>query len=459
MENLNGIFFYPGQLDNKINGSLIIEKNKPMVLKLHGTFKMMPKFQNNHEITIWGNLTDGRVVSLLNCDSGFDAKMHLFVSEEEFYVTIAVIGKHVLTDVEPTFYSVEAEINHLSDWIRFESYDIDWFARDIDRTVKFRHPSNIELFSTEYVSATILRTITLSHAPTSIKIEQKAKLLFQTRNLMSLNILWDKVASFRNLISLFIGERVEIKSMQFNSGQLNGIINKVSREYEPSLVFEDGGEFNSLKSHHQNLVDYNIIKDYLPAITKFWFDSAEKRIEPLGNILIYNLSYRKKFGEEDFISVCQLAEAYHRRVLAIAHEKKEEYEKEYYQPILECIKYLPNASKAKKLMKRLFKHAHEPTAANRLKQMFDDVEDYIGLTYHEKTTLTWAEEITACRNYLIHFDESGLKNKLPTVKMMAYTELLKKMMTIQLYRYLNLNDQVIKSLTNSQNFFLNGIIT
>jgi hypothetical protein len=315
-KSVAGILYY--NLAEKIKleliGNIITEKDP--ILSIFGEDNKRPEM-------IYGESSDGKKITLLNCHSGkssynFSSSFPL----TSFLCQYAIIGKHLISPEEKCFNKIKVLTPALPKWISsslvkqkigFEKDKITNFQLNIDQQSEVHSEFNI---SPDF-KFTMISGVSMTGQeifPDSVKISQLSFFHIENRN--------NKTTFFEllNLAGLFI----QFLSLATNSDQ-----------YPIEIFLQDFDDYtlsrrtkrlnqtevlliNHVKETKINSADflftYRDIKDDFESIIQKWYSSS-KLLAPIRHHLLDSIIQKTTFKSIDFLIVVQALEGYHTRFI------------------------------------------------------------------------------------------------------------------------------------------------
>jgi hypothetical protein len=254
----------------------------------------------------------------------------------------------------------------------------------------------------------------------------------------------EKLDSLSAIFSLLLGEEIKLYDYSMETIKLK----KGPRETGP-IDWEEYSRayFAGSDPEEKHFTTFNIhyseIKDEFPRILYNWMETVEPKLKPIINILLDSLKLKKEFNEADFLSVCQGVEAFHRIVLQDTKNLKAEFQTFLDKEILANI----NDENNKRWLKENLWSRYEPSAKSRLISLFIANPIFLVENFTKERAEIWTREIINSRNYLVHLDPDQKKKLVEPQKLVAYTNLLKKLLLIEILKYTGVTSVAIAPLS------------
>ena len=208
----------------------------------------------------------------------------------------------------------------------------------------------------------------------------------------------DYSGMLQDFITLATGKEVQASMM----------IGRLEREEQPGyndveVLFSTSGDLKLPDSLHPlkaNFVLADIVDDFSEVMNN-WFQHYEE-LEPVYN-LYFSVQYNSEmYLQNQFLSLTQAIETYHRREIGGQYLSNSEFE-EFYGELCEIIPDRFDESFQDHLEKGTFKYANDFSLRKRLSQLVSEQENILGkLPMDVEASVN---EIVNTRNYLTHYNE------------------------------------------------------
>lgn len=325
-----GIWYLPGQPEKSVVGILYYNKNEKIKLELIGNIleeenplSIFWSEENKRPEMIFGESSDGKNITLLNCYSGkssynFSSSFPL----TSFLCQYVIIGKHLISPNEKCFNKIKVLTPALPKWISsslvkqkigFEKDKISNFQLNIDNQSEVHSEFNISPdFKFTMISGVGMTGQEIF--PDSVKISQLSFFHIEKQNKKT------TLFEFLDLAGLFI---------QFLSLATN------SEQYPIEIFLQDFDDYNSSKktkrlnqtevllinsakeskiNRGDFLFSYRDIKDDFESIIQRWYSSS-RLLAPIRHHLLDSIIQKTTFKSIDFLIVVQALEGYHTRFI------------------------------------------------------------------------------------------------------------------------------------------------
>lgn len=444
MEIFKGEFFYPEFPDNLVSGILTVDESRNISLELFGSLNDFFGGKKTNSTTIHGNLFSGKKATLLSC-SNKNFEIRFGVAQlEQFRVKILLIGTHVLSEEEPTFNEITADIDHMAEWINITGSSLSFQNGFKNITFNYQLPENIEFFIKDDLTGTFFFRQIFPIQTRDFKLEEKTYFSISSSETKSLSVMISLIRDFRKLLSFFVGTKTRIKQLVLISpSETVELINPTSDKVhfqEIHLYFNDQDSALNRAGTDDFSVKYTDISNVFPQVISNWYNQNQEDLIPITNILLECLVDKPFFESNQFLTAFQGVEAFHRRFIQNTEALKVEH-KAY---ITSLMNFVDDAELAKKLKTQLY-YAYEMSAKQRFAEIIPRLKSIIPYVNDDQIEF-WIKEMVDSRNYLTHLDPAGIKKKASDRKLMHYTRLLTASLTLLTMNRIGIADE-----------FLNGI--
>ncbi|EMA41426.1 hypothetical protein C447_01190 [Halococcus hamelinensis 100A6] len=216
---------------------------------------------------------------------------------------------------------------------------------------------------------------------------------------MSYDTSFNYSRMLQDFITLATGKEVQSSMM----------IGRLERDERPGyddveILFSTSGDLKLPDSLHPlkaNFVLADITEDFSEVMNN-WFEHY-KELEPVYN-LYFSIQYNSEmYLQNQFLSLTQAIETYHRREIGGQYLSDDEFE-EFYDELCENIPDRFDESFQDHLERGTFRYANEYSLRKRLSQLVSEQENIFEELHMDIAASV--NEIVNTRNYLTHYDES-----------------------------------------------------
>ena len=321
---IKGYWFLPSEPDNRVAGTLYFSPNRKLTLELIGSFRdpvsyikaVAERVPKKQEI-ILGESSDGKEITLINCDSYGSLNFSSTFPLQNFNVQYCMQGIHLTNRNDEIFDNITVKIPYLTKWVNH--YDIKYavpfkdnrangFSLSFDRdnsnliSVQLDDEYELELEFTCSPPGT--------HYEEQLIIRQAYQLNIISKNLRSFWSLLSQTGKFKMFLTLGTLNTVGYQSISFHSPHKFQELNNGERIFHPiNLYFNQIEEWRPNVSAREFLFTHDLINQSFDAVIKKWF-SFDVLMAPILKHLIESIKEKNIFNTGDFLIVIQALEGY-----------------------------------------------------------------------------------------------------------------------------------------------------
>lgn len=383
-----GTWWIPNN-NNEIYGKLKFDAQNGAELKTIGHFKNEIDELDLKRYEIILGKTDKGPITLLN---SIENKSHVgYINKTNLYVKIILIGHLFEKKEDIKFKKVSFSFLNLDEWANLSgihkklgnNYPIFYFKRpqpisakvqDLKIHIRFLGYNKIDQFNAE--------------------IRQKTVFVIENINEIELNdFIFNLGSQIRNFLTLGIGKATvptDIQAWTLDDKDLKVYYrtNSFNKKYENIL---NRDMFFSL----DDIENFEII-------IKNWLIDYDK-LRPVYSAYFGTVTNSKMFLEQEFLSLIQALESYHRRMMGGAYMDKDDY-KPYAESLYSQISSDISSSHRSSLKNRI-KYGYEFSLRKRLKEIIEKYNSIASPIISNKEH--FIEDVVNTRNYFTHLDDNG----------------------------------------------------
>ena len=456
---LKGEWWLPATPERKVNGELSFSPDGPCELVLAGTLHDIPKgpWKGFSSPLIFGKTLDGKLCSVMDAhESSFHLHSSGFATTSFFYNQLA-LGHEFINPTETTFESAVVDLTDFSGWLHRDPFQND----------KRSHAASSPSVSISYKMPEIISV----HVPTlaaSLRFESSinTNIEYQKRTLRHVDFLrvkprqkqkleWylDVIFKFRMLLSLLVGEPVNIISIRLCTRlqKLPSLEPKPYRDYLDLFLRQVGKKRDKELLPPEIPFTYPAIKKDLRLVMNSWYRNADRMRTVYG--LHFGVRVNRGIPVEfQFLSLLQALESYHRE------KGRDKYMSDTrYLPLRDMlVNGIPSnvAPDFRAALKSKIRFGNEYSLRKRLELTIRSVPEAIVdlFTSGDKFFVT---RVVATRNYLTHRDESQKQDVMDFKGMFNASESLALLITYLLLSECGLRHELIVSVMQTHHTFKN----
>ncbi len=324
-----GYWYLPDCEDHQIAGILTFIANDSAILELIGDIDahdepLMAIFEQKSHSVIWGVNSDGKRITLLNCNLiGKHLNSSCRFPIMRYSVQFIITGKYVRSCDELAFNSCHVEIPALTPWCFPAAIKQSILFKDDKTTVKGLllaiDTEQIEqpIVSVDIESAKIelCRTIFYRGDLRCPKIEQSTSLAIKKPQKDHLGSFLHDIHIYEQFLSFAALSDVSASHIRLQDDDLYQQLDDGRKIYNKILLHyarKEHSKWNDKKIDF--LFGYDTIKDKYPSIIKKWYLESDD-IAPIRAHLIESIKKKSSFSSVDFLIVFQAIEGFMIRFL------------------------------------------------------------------------------------------------------------------------------------------------
>lgn len=401
-----GIWWLPDNPEKKVTGYLTFNLEDGLQLEVIGDFAEHDKPSlarlNDYDI-ILGLASDGKTITLTNC-MATSAKSALFSFPVlAFRAEIAFVGAHFQSGNEMLFKSVFIDYSYLNEWLSTSGFSLQFSSDFRDFKIEYSHPEKIEAAIDDECGISVVFSRTgpsLSKPGNKVSIKQNAHIKIEYTQDRSLDDYLTISGRLRDFLSLAVGRPifpVKITALaEANRRRLSD-----GQEYHPEIqiIFQMQHVPESSKTLNswEMLFTFHHIKDELERFLSNWFGKADI-LAPVYRLYFGTIYNPSRYLEDQFLSLTQAVESYHRRLT----ENQELPQEEHERRLAEIVDAVP--LEYREWLKGRLSYSNEPNLRKRLKMLLDRFSPILGNLVGNKGK--FINKVVTTRNYLTHYDPS-----------------------------------------------------
>lgn len=438
-----GIWWLPDKPKKRISGTLRFAPNEGAILDLTGSFKDIRDINKilKSEI-ILGISSNGKEITLYNCFETKSSFSFPGFPTSSFYADMVFIGAHFQKLENIKFKSISVHYLHLDEWANISGFDIQPPLPDREVVIKYKAPEPIKAsINDDYTIHIIIKAKnpTRSVVQKEVSITQKTYIQIKALEEKSFEEYMKVMNHIQNFLSLGVMEPVYPLIIEGTAEVCKTMI-KDKPYYPPIKIFY---RLTDISTVSKTLLPFNMlftfrdISDRFEGFLKNWFGKAEL-LEPVYDLYFGTLFNPRMYLQNQFLSLVQAIESYHRRIMKNYESPEEEHDKR----IEEILNTIPE--KNKEWLKSRLEYSNEPTLRSRLREIFDEYPEIVNNLIEDKGA--FIHKVVVTRNYLTHYDSSLRDQAAEREELYHITQKLKILLEVCLLAQLGFSFDDIKSL-------------
>lgn len=456
----NGLFWFPGDPDRKVSGTLRVSENGEATLEMMDSHLSAFRGMNDIDdpIRILG-ITNQSGVTLDEC--GFTSWNLGGLPQTTIRVGVVYWRVHYEEGDDIAFSKVEFSVEHLNKWLHTQpmrslemsddggeqsvayssGMSYRW-SRNEGMSVEYAPPKDVLIkllngmemrlcFSYRASSGAFESNIT---ATPYISLESQTE-----RHIDEFHSLVHKICAF---LSFSVDRAVALESMTGYSKELIGYRGDPTKQVPVEVYFDMSG--SSLPQSELRISDiflpYQTVEGQIDAILNRWLESYQiDEFEPSINLYSAILSQPDIYLDVKFLFFAQSLEVLHRRVSDETVMSDEEF-RCIRSAMLEAV-----PEKWKDHFCGRLNHANEPSLRRRLRMLLKDFSELYCI--NSKGRESFANKVVITRNYLTHYDKSLKSEAADDQGLFDLTRKLKSLLQLHFLQLIGLDKQTIAEIT------------
>jgi len=436
-----GVWFLPENPGNKIAGTLRFSPHEGAILELIGSFKGVENMLQltDHEI-ILGYC--GKMVTLYECrEIGFNIGTHA-VQRSNFRAKAVFLDAHFQKKDDVKFKRIEVHYSHLDEWVHITGFEI---IRPVDKkgiTVNYLLPDSIEMTEFEGWNMSIEIKAEGPRIPLSqreVAIKERTFIAIESQEEKSFEENFEMVEKIQNFLSLATMSPVRPEIFYGFTKACTVTIKDKTIYPAVEAVFRLAFPAETAKPlmPDEMLFNYSDIKEKTSTVLQNWLQKQEK-LKPIFDLYFSTMYNPHLYLENEFLSIVQAVESYHRRTMKNFDLPEDEHKKR----IDAILNVTPHGHK--EWLDNHLEYSNEPRLRKRLKELFKEVSDATGKFGKESESLV--QKTLDTRNYLTHYDEKLRIKAAMGQELYMLTFHLKMLLETAFLKELGMDKDTIKTL-------------
>lgn len=316
IRTLKGYWHLPSNPESEVAGIMTIDSDGKIVLELMGQFGDGFDSGVRHEDVIWGRCYDsqknGASVTLLDCTASYTMNFGLGFPLVRYSGCYALIGIHILSDMDPAFFRALVHIDALTSWCPSDTVRSVHREGEITVSVDTRRGEESVVSSVELDDDLVMKLkkgASYSSDQTKYSIERETMLEvlkegFSIRKIMSV------VHRFEEFLAFAILRPLEHSRIVLFSEQEVQVFDDEKKYYHPiELVIKSNSNIRPTEyKPHTFLFNYkDIVSDFKPMFLKYYTNPSIKQI---WSNMMASLEWSPLFTSNDFLIVAQAIDGF-----------------------------------------------------------------------------------------------------------------------------------------------------
>jgi hypothetical protein len=415
-------WWQPGKPDKVLPGVLVEEEERGWVLHLDGSFDepdlsalpksgqpvKFPRKRPDSLPVLIGRSSQGVLISLIDCqvlEWSHTLVPSLSRGSLKLWPAVLAHGVHFENAEDFRFLSLSVRYSHLDTWTGTSGFTVKPGTTFYPLEIQYAKPESVDctLSGGLKVSIEFSASGPTMPARTHLEITQQSWLTVTSTADLPFKKLLEHNMDLANLISLGVGEPLRPLEMSAscNAQDPSGATTLVSVELIHNR--KPIAPISREVSYFDMLFTLPNVRDRFGELIAAWFE-RDDAFRSLCALYFGTMRSPFMYVEHRFLNMFQGLESFDRRTSQLPAEKLQKHE-ERLNAILGSVSNV----KDRKWLKRVLRHSHEPSAADRIKHIVETLNASWLLTPND------IELSADFRNYYTHFDPKA-ETKLPPVE-------------------------------------------
>lgn len=407
-----GYWWLPENPDEKVGGIASFTPSDGVSLELFSTLNEDPDYMGSGNVFrpdfIHGVTTEGERITLKNCIRGsysMSSSQGFGVTSSSYQAISLLSGAHFTEQIN--FDRFRMQFPLLTKWAGVSGVNYSGSVLEGGKVsagdtfeITYEFPESITAALDDVELKLIFNADFNMGRVGGASIDEEAYFdIIPDSGKISYDEAIDYTRTLQDFITLSTGKEV----------QASTLIGRLEREDQPGyndveILFSTGSDLKLPDSLHPNKANFvlaDIIDDFSKVMDN-WFLHYEE-LEPVYNLYFSTQYNSEMYLQNQFLSLTQAIETYHRRELGGQYLSESEFE-EFYDDLCEMIPDQFDESFQDHLERGTFKYANEYSLRKRLSELVTEQKNILEeLPMDVEGSVN---EIVNTRNYLTHYDES-----------------------------------------------------
>jgi hypothetical protein len=423
-----GQWWLPNKPEESVSGTLRYSHNDGAVLELIGSFEdseemhKMPK-----PVVIVGNSSNGKDISLHGCFLIQARTSYPGFSTSSYFASTVFVGVHFPKTEDVRFRSMNVRFSHFDEWADLSGFKFD-HSEEEDVIIRYKRPNDIRVDISGDFTITITTRVML---PTFTRVQKKASVeqqmiaRIETVHETPIEGYHSIIQHLQNFLCLAVRGPVHVLNME---GETEANKMNDMAYYPPVGIFYRSPYISEAP---EALLGWDMLFTYQDICADFevllrnWFEKADV-LKPICGLYFGILNNPFQYLENQFLSLVQAAEAFHRRIYAGRYLPDSEYKDLVYTPLVNAI---PDVSQdfRKSLMDRLW-YGNEYSLRTRLGELLDKCGEIVPQLLGNRKE--FINKVLDTRNYLTHYDQELYKRAARGTGVVSLTKKLRILLEV-----------------------------
>lgn len=438
-----GLWWLPGNPEQKIPGQLTLTSNKEATLELEG------RFLSNRKVVTEGfglalllGQSRSERITLRNCYQSMPRTRFVAGSDVSYVSQISandvLIGTHFDTEEAIRFRKLSVHYTNLDEWVITENYYKikDKNERSAEFVIQYKRPQATQIRVDNHdisIGIAIFRDTSL----TQVNVTQKAWMDISFEQERPLDECFSFLYHIQNFLCLAMG--VPAYPLE--------IVGRTETKEKVQICRYIGKWAIEAKSVHRINMLFTLtdVQEQLESHLCNWIEKAEL-LKPVYDLFFGTLYNPYLYVQSRFLNLIQAIEAYHRRRYVGKYQPDEDYRKGLYQKLVAAIPSEVDNDFRQSLKDGKLYYANEYSLRKRLLELINMLTSDIRIWFlaYKNLKEDFVKKVCDTRNYLTHYDpESPPKAVLQSSELHKLSQQLQIILQLCLLKEMGFDSEVI----------------
>ena len=419
-------------------------------MELRGSFEDRGEIHKVlRQMVILGNSSDGKDISLHGCFLIQAQESYPGLLTCLYFASTVFVEVHFAKTEDVRFRSMKVRFSHFDEWVDISGFT-SIHSNYEDVIIKYKRPNDIRVDIGGNFSIAITTIVTPPALFTRVRkkadVEQKWIARIETVHEASFESFYSIIQHLQNFLCLAVRDPVHVLNIE---GETEA--NKIHdiSYYSPVGIFykspyiskasESSLGWDMLFTYHDISADFEVL-------LKSWFEKVDV-LKPICGLYFGMLSNPHLYVENQFISLVQAAEAFHRRILGGKYLPKSEYKELVFTPLVNMI---PDVNRdLQESLKSKLGYGNEYSLKTRLSELLDKSGDIVPQLIGNRKV--FIDKTVNTRNYLTHYDKKLYKRAAQGTELVSLIKKLRILLEVCLITQVGLDTNKAKDLFGRHN--------
>jgi hypothetical protein len=422
-----GQWWLPNEPENKIPGTLKYDHKQGAMLELIGSFEnRKDRYKDKKPLVILGTSSNGNKVSLHDCSLFSRQGIYQGFTTCSYFADMVFVGTHFHNTEDAKFRNINARYSCLDEWVDISGLSFT-HSKEEDVIIRYKKPDDIRVDIGGDFSIIITQVLHTEFARVQKKagVEQKWIVRIETVHEASFESFYSIIQHLQSFLCLAVREPVHVLDIE---GETEA--NKMTdiNCYPPVGIFYKSPYISEPPESSLGwymLFTYQDISADFGVLLRNWFEKADV-LRPICGLYLGILYNPHLYLENQFLSLVQAIEAFHRRIFKGRYLPKSEYKKLVFTPLVNMI---PDVNRdLQESLKSKLGDGNEHSLRTRLNELLDKCGKIVPQLLGNRRF--FINKTVHTRNYHTHYDKKLYKYAAQGTELVSLTKKLRILLEV-----------------------------